>query len=259
MEVLQFSAAELTAWLGTFIWPLFRIMGFLLAVPIIGSNFVPMRVRVILAVCLALVVAPTLGPMPEVEGLSVAAFLVVLQQLLIGAALGFFLQLLLQLFILTGQMIAMQMGLGFAAMMDPANGVNVTVLSTFYMMLVSLLFITMDGHLVMLEILVESFTTLPVGFTGLSADVIMQIVSTISWAFSSALVLALPAVTALLLTNLAFGIMTRAAPQLNIFALGFPMALMLGLFIIWVLMGSILDSIEGLFGEMFMMMRELIQ
>ena len=258
MEPLSFSAAQLGGWVGSFLWPLFRIMGFLLAVPVLGTQMVPVRVRLILSVAIALLVAPLLPPMPRVEGVSPAALLLVVQQILIGVILGFFLQLLFQLFVLMGQMIAMQMGLGFASMIDPSNGVNVAIVSSFYLMFVTMLFVLFDGHLLMLEVLVDSFTVMPVGGRGFSDAALLQLVHTISWVFSSAMVLALPALTALLITNFAFGIMTRAAPQLNIFALGFPVALMFGLFIIWVSMGSFLDSVEALIREAFMMMRDLM-
>ena len=142
--MLSFTDAEIGAWIGSFMWPLFRIMGFMLAAPVLGSNFLPQRVRLILAVALALIVAPTLPPMPAVEGVSVSAMLIVAQQVLIGVALGFFLQIVFQIFVLLGQLIAMQMGLGFASMVDPANGINVAILSTFYMMFVTILFVSFD-------------------------------------------------------------------------------------------------------------------
>lgn len=257
--MLTFTDAELGAMVGSFLWPMFRIMGFFLAAPVLGSNFVPQRVRLILAVVVSLLVAPTLADVPAVEGISLTAMLIVGQQVLIGAALGFFLQMLFQLFVLLGQMIAMQMGLGFASMIDPSNGVNVAILSTFYLMFVTVLFISFDGHLVMIEVIAESFELIPISTSGLDVDVYYQLVTTISWAFSSALLLALPALTALLMTNFAFGIMTRAAPQMNIFALGFPIALMFGLFIIWLSMGFFLDSAEAIFAEMFVRMRALLQ
>lgn len=258
MEFLVFTDAEVGAWLGGFLWPLFRIMGFLMVAPLLGSNFLPMRARLILAVSLAVIAAPLAGEVPAVDGISLSAALIVMQQVLIGAALGFFLQVVFQLFTLASQMIAMQMGLGFASMMDPAHGVNGAILSTFYVMFISLLFISLDGHLLMIAVLVDSFQAFPVGQQGLPEGVFMQLVSTISWAFGNALVLALPAVTALLLTNFSFGIMTRAAPQMNIFALGFPVALLFGLFILWVTVSTILDSVTSLFNEAFLMMRELL-
>lgn len=256
--MLEFTDAEIGGLLGSFLWPLFRIMGFFLAAPVLGSNFVPVRVRLILALAVSLLVAPSLPPVPPIEALSLTVMIVVAQQILIGLALGFFLQMLFQIFVLLGQMIAMQMGLGFASMVDPTNGVNVAILSTFYLMLVTMLFITFDGHLVMIEIIADSFVQVPIGTGGLDTDIYMQIVSTISWVFSSALLLALPALTALLMTNFAFGIMTRAAPQMNIFALGFPVALMFGLFVIWLSLGFFLDAAAGIFNEMFIRMRALL-
>jgi flagellar biosynthesis protein FliR len=258
VEPLVFSAEEIGAWLGSFLWPMFRIMGFMLAAPVIGTQLVPVRIRLVLSVAIALLVAPLLPSMPQVDGISPAALLIVAQQILIGVALGFFLQLLFQLFVLMGQMIAMQMGLGFASMMDPANGINVAIVSSFYLMFVTTLFVLFDGHLLMLEVLVDSFRILPVGGGGLSDSALLQIVHSISWVFSSAMLLALPALTALLITNFAFGIMTRAAPQLNIFALGFPVALMFGLFIIWISMGSFLDSVEKLMRDAFLVMNGLL-
>lgn len=252
------SSEELGSYIGAFLWPMFRIMGFFLAAPIFGSQLVPMRIRVVMAVAITVLLAPLLPPVPLVEGVSLGALLIVAQQLLIGAALGFFMQLLFQVFVMAGQLIAMQMGLGFASMMDPANGVNVAIMSTVYMMLVMLLFVTFGGHLVMLEILIESFTVLPISTFGVESGLMIRVVNTLSWVFSSGLVLALPALTALLITNFAFGIMTRAAPQLNIFALGFPVALMFGLFIIWITLGTFLDSAENIFAEFFAMARELI-
>lgn len=254
--MIEISDTQIAAWLSSYLLPLFRIAGFFLAAPIIGSNFVPMRVRLILAVAVTLVVAPGLSSPVTFDALSLQMVLVIVQQVLIGVMLGFFLQMLFQVFVLLGQMIAMQMGLGFASMMDPANGVNVAILSSIYFMLATLLFISFDGHLVMIEVLADSFVQIPVGTTP-ESNVYLQLISTISWVFSSALLLALPAVTALLMTNFAFGIMTRAAPQLNIFALGFPMALMFGLFVIWLMMGYFLDSAAGIFNEMFIGMRAL--
>jgi len=258
MEWLVLSEAELAAWLGAFLWPLFRIGGFLMAAPVLGSDFVPVRVRLILSVILALVVAPLVGPLPAVEALSLEAGLIVLQQVLIGAALGFFLQIVFHLFVLAGQMIAMQMGLGFASMVDPATGVNTAILGTVYFMVAMLLFISFNGHLIMISVLTDSFLVLPVGTEGFARGVYMTVVTTIGWAFANALVLALPAVTALLLTNFAFGVMTRAAPQMNMFALGFPSALMLGLFVVWLVISSTGDAMSALFNEAFLVMRSLL-
>lgn len=256
MELVTLSEQELTAYLGSFLWPLFRIAGFMMVAPVIGSQLVPARIRLIVAVAVTVVVAPVLPAMPQLEPLSLQALVIVAQQLFIGVLLGFFLQMIFQILILAGQMIAMQMGLGFASMMDPTNGVSVAVLSSFYLMFVTSLFVAFDGHLEMLRVLVESFYSVPV-LPGLSngGGFILAIVSQISWIFSSAMLIALPALTSLLISNFAFGIMTRAAPQLNIFALGFPVALMFGLFLIWLTLPTVADVVGALFNDGFAFLR----
>lgn len=256
--MLSFTDAEIGALIGSFLWPLFRVMGFFLAAPVLGANFVPMRVRLILSVAVSILVAPALTDIPAVPALSVQALLVVVQQILIGVALGFFLQMMFQVFILLGQLIAMQMGLGFASMMDPTNGINVAIVSSFYLMFATFIFVLLDGHLAMISVIAESFEQIPISAQPLAGEVYLRIVSTISWVFSSALLLALPALTALLITNFAFGIMTRAAPQMNIFALGFPVALMFGLFIIWVMLSSFEEIAGSIFTEMFIRLRALL-
>jgi flagellar biosynthetic protein FliR len=258
MELLTFSEEQLGAYLGQFLWPLFRVMGFLMVAPVIGSQLVPTRIRLIIAVAIAVLIAPVLPDMPQVQGLSVQAMLLVGQQLLIGLSLGFFLQMVFQTFVLAGQMIAMQMGLGFASMMDPTNGVNVAVVSSFYLMFVTMLFIALDGHLTMLEVLVESFRSLPISLDfNFASTPLLAIISSISWIFSSAMIIALPALTALLITNVAFGIMTRAAPQLNIFALGFPVSLLLGVFLMWLTLPAVAESATNLFEQAFIRMAQL--
>src|SRR5690606_4151247 len=124
---------------------------------------VPTRVRLYLTLAICVVLVPSLPPMPQVDALSLRSLLLIAEQVLIGAMFGFVLQLLFQLFTVAGQIIAMQMGLGFASMVDPANGVSVPVLGQFLLMLVTLLFLAINGHLVALEILAESFVSLPPG------------------------------------------------------------------------------------------------
>lgn len=228
------SLADLEYWVGAFLLPLFRVASFFMAIPIIGTQMVPMRVRLGLSLAFTLLLLPVLPEMPVFEGLSLSTWLVILNQIMIGTLLGFTLQFLFQSFIAGAQMIAMQSGLGFASMTDPGTGVQIVVVAQFYSMMAMLLFLAMNGHLVMMEILAQSFHVLPVGMVGLGSDVFMRIVLSVSWLFSAALLMALPAITALLIINLSFGIMTKAAPQLNIFAIGFPFTMLMGLIMHWI-------------------------
>jgi flagellar biosynthetic protein FliR len=181
-----------------------------------------------------------------------------MNQVLIGLAMGFCVVFLFQLFVLAGQMIAMQMGLGFAAIIDPTNGISVTALSQLYLILVTLLFLAMNGHLVMFEVVVESFWLLPVSAGPLADLSWWTIASRISWMFASALTIALPVVTSLFIVTVAFGVMTRAAPQMNIFAIGFPLNIMFGLLVFWISLSGILPPFTQFTELTFEFMRSVI-
>ncbi len=253
----ELSADILGQWVGQYLWPLFRLGSFMMVIPFIGTQLVPARVRLGLALLITILVVPMIGPVPQVEALSAEAVVITLQQILIGVGMGFALTALFQLFVVAGQMIAMQMGLGFASMVDPTNGVSVPVLAQLYSITVTLLYLAMNGHLVAFEVFIESFHTLPIGLEGLGQAGVWDLAHRISWIFVSAMLLALPAVTAVLIVNISFGVMTRAAPQMNIFALGFPIGLIFGLFSIWVLHASFAPHFQHYTEETFEFMRQL--
>ncbi|MCY1351436.1 flagellar biosynthetic protein FliR [compost metagenome] len=254
--MLELSDAQIGGWVGSFLLPLFRIAALLMTMPVIGTQLVPLRVRLYLALAIAIVLVPTLPPMPQVDAIDLRSILLVGEQVLVGALLGFVLQLFFHAFVVAGQIISMQMGLGFASMVDPTNGVSVPVLGQFYLMLVTLLFLAMNGHLVVFEVLAESFVTLPVG-GGLLTAQYWEVAGKLGWVMGAGLLLALPAITALLVVNLAFGVMTRAAPQLNIFSIGFPLTLALGLVIVWIGMADVLAQYQVLATDALQLLREL--
>ncbi|BAN49718.1 flagellar biosynthetic protein FliR [Metapseudomonas resinovorans] len=254
--MLELSDAQIGGWVGSFMLPLFRIAALLMTMPIIGTQLVPVRVRLYLALAIAVVLVPTLPPMPQVDALDLRSIMLVGEQVLVGALLGFVLQLFFHAFVVAGQIISMQMGLGFAAMVDPTNGVSVPVLGQFYLMLVTLLFLAMNGHLVVFEVLAESFVTLPVG-GGLLTNHHWEVAGKLGWVMGAGLLLALPAITALLVVNIAFGVMTRAAPQLNIFSIGFPLTLALGMVIVWIGMADILAQYQVLASDALQLLREM--
>ena len=244
--MLLLEVADLERWLAQHAWVFVRVGAFVMAAPVLGTQVVPARIRLILALLATLAIAPGTAALP-VE-LSAATVVLVLQQLLVGLALAFFLQVLIHLFVMAGQMMAMQMGLGFASMMDPANGINVTVLSQFFLLLATLLFLALDGHLAMLAVLAESLHVLPVE-AGLPTGSLYQLAVWGSWLFGGALLMALPVVTSLLIINCCLGVVTRAAPQLNIFVIGFPLMMVVGLFIVWASLQGVLPRFESFTGE----------
>ena len=256
---MPFDPNDLVLWLAQFLLPFIRIGAFFATVPVIGNQLVPLQVRLLLAVSTAALLFPVLPEIPLLSVLSLEMIMLAAQQLIIGVALGFFVQLFFHIFVLAGQMIAMQMGLGFASMVDPTNGVSVAVVSQFYVILVTLLFLAFNGHLVVLEVMAQSFWSLPIGGATLSGGVMFGIAEAGGWIFVSALLLALPAVTAILIVNFAFGVMTRAAPQLNIFSLGFPFTLVFGIFILWVALAGFMPQYQELSAETFRYLQAISQ
>ncbi len=254
--LFSFSEAELLEHVSRFVWPLLRVSGFMLVIPVFGTRVVSPYIRIGLASLLALVIAPMLPPLPVVDLVSVRAYVMAAEQLLIGISMAFLVQVLFQIFILAGQMIAMQMGLGFASMVDPSNGIFVAIISQFYLTLTTLMFLAMDGHLVAMEDLVETFYVIPIS-TSWQLGGFFDVGRAGSWMFAGALFVALPAVTAILVVNFAFGIMTRAAPQMNIFSLGFPFTMMVGLFIMWIGLSGFLPQYERLVSECLMLIKTM--
>ena len=237
-----FSETEIIAALGEYFWVFCRIGAFFLVAPILGTQLVSPRVRLILSGLVTFLLVPLL-PAPTIQAsLNLPILIIVAEQVLIGLAMGFVLQILFQVFVLMGQFVAMKMGLGFASMNDPSNGVSVTVLSQFYLMITTLLFLSINGHLLMIQSIVQSFTTLPVASTGLSAAGLFRIASLGSWMFQGALVMALPVLTSLLVVNIAFGVMSRAAQQMNVFTVGFPITLLFGMVLIYLSLENFLPN-----------------
>jgi flagellar biosynthesis protein FliR len=230
--MIALTTGQLDAWLAQLLWPFVRISSCLMVAPAFGALFVPARVRIVLGGAITLAVAPLI-PTPEaVAPFSLAGVVITIQQVIIGIAIGFSLEVLFEAVTLGGQLLANSMGLSFAFNMDPMHGVQTPVLGQLYSMLVMLTFLSLDGHLRLIELLVDGFRTLPVGATGIGSEGIWSIVTWGSQLFTGALSVALPGVTALLIVNIAFGVMSRAAPQLNLFAVGFPITLVFGLAIV---------------------------
>ncbi|AMB85308.1 flagellar biosynthetic protein FliR [Pseudomonas agarici] len=258
MSLLALTDTQISTWVASFMLPMFRVGAVIMTMPIFGTTLVPRRIRLYFIVAITVVIAPGLPPMPAVHPLDLSGLMLIAEQIIFGALLGFSLQLFFQAFVVAGQIVAVQMGMGFASMVDPINGVSSAVIGQFFTMLVTLMFLAMNGHLVVFEVLIESFTTFPVG-SGLSTTDLWVIAGKLGWVLGAALMLVLPAITALLVVNVAFGIMTRAAPQLNIFSIGFPLTLVLGMFILWVSLGDILNQYQPLAVEALQFLRQLIR
>lgn len=259
MTPLLFTEQDLGVLIQQYFLPFCRIGAMFMAMPILGSQLVSPKVRLGLGALVTLIVVPMLGEIPKVSGLSLTSFMFIIQEIALGLAAGYCFQLVFQVFVLAGQLIAMKMGLGFASMNDPVNGVQTTAISQFYLMLVTLMFVAVNGHLVMINMLVDSFSHFPPGGFIFSKELMWSMASMGSWLFASALLMALPVLTALLFINIAFGIMSRAAPQLNIFAVGFPFTLLCGLLMIWLGLVTFNTNFESVMEDGFIFLHELLR
>lgn len=253
------TGAEVTAWVGSYMWPLFRIGALIMSAPLFGSRPVPVRIRLGISLAITLVVVPVITPaVPAVDALSPAGVLIIMQQVLIGVMMGFAFQLVVSAVITGGQIIALQMGLGFSLMVDPQNGAQAPVMSQLYVLLVLLAFLGLDGHLVMIEILTDSFRYIPISTHGLVPDNLWQLLRWGSMIFSGAIGIALPVIASLLVVNMAFGVMTRAAPQLNIFAIGFPITMLLGFALVLLTLPSAIPNSNAMFNRIYHLVQHLL-
>lgn len=226
--MISVTSAQLSAWLAAFIWPFFRILALVGSAPILGNPGIPLRVKVGLALVITLVVAPVLGNMPQVEPGSAIGLLILAQQIVIGVAMGFAMRIVFTAVEMAGQLAGMQMGLGFATFFDPQNAAQIPVVGQFLGLIGALVFLALNGHLLLIEALAQSFHALPVTVQPFSAAGWMALTEWGGEVFLAGLLLSMPIIAALLITNMALGIMTRAAPQLNVFSVGFPITLIAG-------------------------------
>ena len=247
--MISFTTTELYAWIGGLLWPLTRILGLVAAAPVFGNTGVPMLIKMTLGVTLAAVVAPTLPPAPIVDPTSWAGILILGQELLVGAAMGFAMRLVFAAVEFAGEVASSTMGLGFATFFDPTSAGRSSAISQFLALVATMAFLAMNAHLALIEALIESFFTLPISGTPMSASAPLEMVRWGSRIFSAGLQLSLPIVAALLITNIALAILTRAAPQLNLFGIGFPITLGMGFLVISLTLPYLGMPLQNLFNQ----------
>lgn len=255
--MITLSSAELNAWLVSFLWPLARILALLAAAPVLGNTAIPKRVKIGLGILITLIVAPALGPLPRVEPVSPEGLLILGQQIIIGLAMGFAMRIVFSAVEMAGEIAGLQMGLGFATFFSPRSEGSTLVVGKFLGLLATLVFLSVNGHLLMVSVLAESFTVFPISAEPFSAGGWRILAEWGGKIFEAGLGLALPVVTALLIVNLALGILTRAAPQLNIFAVGFPITLMVGMVALMLSLPYFVPVVERLVGEGLQIMMDV--
>ena len=227
--MLTFTDTQVLEWITPILWPFQRVLALFGSLPVMGQRNVPARVRVALAFLIAFCAQASLPAMPVIPLDSGAALLAVIQQLVIGVSLGFAVRIVFTAVEFAGEIIGLQMGLNFAGFFNPMTGGEATATSRFFGVLVGWVFITINGHLLLIAAVVESFHAFPVGPEPFA---FLRAVSPQAWGadvFRVGLWIALPLVGMLLFVNLVLGIISRVAQQMNIFAIGFPVTLSVGL------------------------------
>ncbi|EIC29510.1 MULTISPECIES: flagellar biosynthetic protein FliR [Methylomicrobium] len=256
---MNFTEAQILHQAASFFLPMIRIGAMFTAVPLFSLQAVPARARLILTAAMTFVVMPLLPGAPAVDMLSYEGMLIIVQQVVIGLAIGFIVQMVFSALSFAGQSVALSMGLGFASMVDPQNGQQAPLVSQLYTMTGTLVFLSLDGHLLLIKMLLDSFASLPIGPDGLAKADLWAIIAWSSRMFAGGVLLAMPLIVSLLLVNIGFGVATRAAPQLNIFSVGFPVTLMLGLALIWLTFPNVLGQLSGLLTGAYELIEQLLR
>jgi flagellar biosynthetic protein FliR len=259
MQPVTLNAADVSMWVNRLWWPMLRIGGFVLAAPIASETTIPTLVKIVLSLSLAFVMAP-MAPVPAALSIfSGAGVLAAVQEVLIGVAIGMVVQLAFEALTFAGQSISLTMGLGFATLVDPQRGAQTTVLGQMFMIFGVLTYLAINGHLVLLGALAESFQTLPIGVSHIDKSFLLSVVLWGARVFESGLLIALPAVIALVIVNLALGVVTRAAPQLNLFGIGFTITLICGFFVLIAGLDGIMVGISSLINSALTAAAELVR
>ncbi|WP_447045168.1 flagellar biosynthetic protein FliR [Vreelandella sp. H-I2] len=257
--MVEVTFAQLQGWLVAFLWPFTRITAFMAASPLWGHSSVPNQAKVGLAALISIVIAPILPAMPDIAVMSWAGVGIMIEQILIGLAMGLVMHIIFAVVQAAGDFIGLQMGLAFASFFDTASGTNIMVLSRILYMITLLMFLAMNGHLMVLETLIMSFQTLPIGIGTFNPDAFILLARYAGTIFASGMLLALPLVGSLLTINLALGILNRSAPQLTVFNIGFPTSLIVGLILMMVLMTDISRFLQRLFTQGLGFLQSLIE
>lgn len=243
---MTFSDAQLQDWLQAAFWPFVRIGGVMMTAPVIGERFAPARVRLIVALVLLMAILPVLPARPAIPVFSSAWWMAGVEELGLGVLIGFLLRLVFEAMMLAGEVIGYGMGLGFARLADPVHGTDAPVLGSLLRLLAMLVFLTLGGHLQLIQMLAGSFRVAPAGAAVLHPQMFESTAELGKILFSGALAVALPIAAAMLVVNIAFGVMNRSAPTLNAVSVGFPISLLAGMVLLGVDLRPMLGHFRSL-------------
>jgi flagellar biosynthetic protein FliR len=255
--MINVTSTQLAIWVASFIWPLTRVLGLLAVAPPFGSTSVPMLVKLLLGVLISAVIAPGVPLPPALDPASLTGLLILAEQLVIGLAMGFSVRLVFAAVEMAGELISSTMGLGFAVFFDPLSQGRSSAISQMLSLLATLIFLSINGHLILIAVMADSFNTLPITAAPITAEGFHYLALSSGRIFSMGLQLSLPVVVALLMTNIALGVLTRAAPQLNLFGIGFPITMVVGFVLIGISLPYMLTPLQHYLADTVTLVRTL--
>lgn len=252
--MIALSGEQLNSWIALLFYPLSRVLAFFAVAPIFNNLGLPVRIRLLTGLAVTIGILPLLPAPPAVEVGSGAGLWIIAREMTIGVAMALAMRIVFAALIMAGEQIGFQMGLGFAVFYDPQSSAQTPVIAQYLSLLMTLMFLAIDGHLMMISTLAQSFQAIPIGSAALPANAWSNLVLFGGKIFSAGLLFALPVTIALIITNLALGVLTKAAPQLNLFAIGFPITLTAGFAIISLSLSYFSPPMLRLFEEGLQMM-----
>lgn len=247
--MIEFTLPELYAWIGQFLWPFFRVAAFVAIAPIFGESAVSPMIKIGVAGVLAFAIAPMVGPITVLPTGSYAAIGTIFEQVLVGLALGLTMKMVFAAAQVAGEMIGLQMGLAFASFFDPSSGSNTSVMARLMNAFALLVFLAINGHLLLVSGLALTFDLIPIAQGGpVHMNGVGQLIEFSEQILISGMLIALPMLFVLLTINLSMGILNRTAQQLSVFAVGFPITLTVSLGLLTI----IIPRLDGIFQSAIM-------
>nr|MBF0683059.1 flagellar biosynthetic protein FliR [Pseudomonas sp.] len=254
MQAGQYLQSLLGYW-----WPFCRIMAVFSLAPLFNHKAISIRLRVLLAIALTVVLTAALPTTPALDPLSLKGILTAFEQIAMGLLLGLALLLVFTVFTLIGDIVSTQLGLSMAVFNDPMNGVSsASIIYQLYFILLALMFFAIDGHLVTVSIIYQSFVYWPIG-SGIHFDGLQTVAWSLGWVISAALLIALPIVFCMTLVQFCFGLLNRISPAMNLFSLGFPMAIIAGLTLIYLTLPNLSEAYLHLTRELLANIGEILR
>jgi flagellar biosynthetic protein FliR len=257
--MISVTSAQLDIWILAYMFPMARILGVMATAPIFNNDGMNMQTRLICGLAIAMALAPVLPPMPRMPADSWQAGAILIQETLIGTLMGFSLRIVFAALDVAGELTGMQMGLSFAVLYDPQTAGQTPVVTNFFALITTLIFLASNGHLLIIQLLAESYDLLPVSSQPFAADSLRTVVASGSTLFSLGLMMSMPIISALLIANIGLGVLTRVAPTLNLFAVGFVVTLMSGFVVLALSMPYLGVALEKLFELCFLNLHYFLQ